>query len=119
MKITKVDVLWNYIATFFKIASSLLLLPFILRSLHSEDVAIWTIFSSIAALVFLIDFGFNSSFSRNVTYIFSGVSSLQKEGHEIKFNADNEVNYSLLKGLLGSMRWFYSRISLVLFFLLI
>jgi len=80
MKITKIDVLWNYIATFFKISSSLLLLPFILHKLSSEDVGIWSIFSSIAALVFLVDFGFNSSFSRNVTYIFSGVTTLQKDG---------------------------------------
>jgi len=118
MKITRTDVLWNYIATFFKISSSLLLLPLILRKLPSEDVAIWTIFSSIAALVFLIDFGFNSSFSRNVTYIFSGVKSLQKEGHETKISFSDEVNYPLFKGLLGAMRWFYSRISLILLFLL-
>jgi O-antigen/teichoic acid export membrane protein len=118
MKITRTDVLWNYIATFFKISSSLLLLPLILRKLPSEDVAIWTIFSSIAALVFLIDFGFNSSFSRNVTYIFSGVKTLQKEGHETKVTFSDDINYPLLKGLLGAMRWFYSRISLILFILL-
>ena len=118
MKITKTDVLWNYIATFFKISSSLLLLPLILHKLPSEDVGIWSIFTSIAALVFLIDFGFNSSFSRNVTYIFSGVSTLQKDGHETKFDTSGQINYGLLKGLLGSMRWFYSRVSVVLFFLL-
>jgi O-antigen/teichoic acid export membrane protein len=118
MKITRTDVIWNYLATFFKISSSVLLLPFILHKLPSEDVGIWSIFASIAALVFLIDFGFNSSFSRNVTYIFSGVKSLQKDGHEINFEADGQINYSLFKGLLSSMRWFYSRVSLVLFCLL-
>jgi O-antigen/teichoic acid export membrane protein len=118
MKITRADVIWNYIATFFKISSSVLLLPFILHKLPSEDVGIWSIFSSIAALVFLIDFGFNSSFSRNVTYIFSGVQNLQQEGHETNFDANGEINYSLFKGLLSSMRWFYSRVSLVLFGLL-
>jgi len=118
MKITRADVLWNYLATFFKISSSVLLLPFILHKLPSEDVGIWSIFASIAALVFLIDFGFNSSFSRNVTYIFSGVRSLQKDGHETNFDANGQINYGLFKGLLSSMRWFYSRVSLVLFCLL-
>jgi O-antigen/teichoic acid export membrane protein len=118
MKITKIDVIWNYIATFFKISSSLLLLPLILHKLPSEEVGIWTIFTSIAALVFLIDFGFNSSFSRNVTYIFSGVNVLHRDGHETKSENSDQINYGLLKGLLGSMRWFYSRVSLVLFFLL-
>jgi O-antigen/teichoic acid export membrane protein len=118
MKITKIDVLWNYIATFFKISSSLLLLPFILHKLSSEDVGIWSIFSSIAALVFLVDFGFNSSFSRNVTYIFSGVTTLQKDGHETISVKSDQINYGLLKGLLKSMRWFYLRVALVLFLLL-
>jgi len=118
MKITKIDVLWNYIATFFKISSSLLLLPLILHKLPSEDVGIWTIFTSIAALVFLIDFGFNSSFSRNVTYIFSGVNTLQKDGHETLEGNTGQINYGLLKGLLSSMRWFYSRVSTALLFLL-
>jgi len=117
MKITKTDVLWNYIATFFKISSTALLLPVILHKLPSEQVGIWTVFSSIAALVFLVDFGFNSSFSRNVTYIFSGVRSLKTVGHEISFD-NKEIDYNLLKGLLGSMRWFYSRVSIVIFLIL-
>jgi O-antigen/teichoic acid export membrane protein len=118
MNITKRDVLWNYAATFFKISSSVLLLPVILHKLPSEDVGIWSVFSSIAALVFLIDFGFNSSFSRNVTYVFSGVNTLLVNGHDTSARNGNEVNYGLLKGLLSSMRWFYSRVSLTLFLLL-
>ncbi|MFC0514812.1 O-unit flippase-like protein [Mucilaginibacter angelicae] len=118
MNITKTDVLWNYAATFFKISSSVLLLPIILHKLPSEDVGIWSVFSSIAALVFLIDFGFNSSFSRNVTYVFSGVNSLLTNGHDTSAQSGG-VNYSLLKGLLSSMRWFYSRVSLTLFLLLL
>ncbi len=115
MKINRIDVIWNYTATFFKISSSLLLIPFILHKLSSEDVGIWTIFSSISSLVFLVDFGFNSSFSRNVTYIFSGVSTLKKDGHEISLENEKEISFELLKGLLEAMRWFYSRISALIF----
>jgi O-antigen/teichoic acid export membrane protein len=120
MKITKVDVIWNYIATFLKIASSALLLPFLLHKLPSEDVGIWSVFSSIAALVFLVDFGFNSSFSRNVTYIYSGVDELKSQGH-VALNIGNtavNINYNLLKGMISAMKWFYSRAALILLFLL-
>ena len=118
MQIKKIDVIWNYFATFLKIAASAILLPIILRVLPSQDVGIWAIFSTISALIFLIDFGFNSSFSRNVTYVLSGVQSLQKEG----FPSDHKglaINYNLLKGLLKAMRWFYSRVSFILLLLLL
>jgi O-antigen/teichoic acid export membrane protein len=119
VQINKTDVIWNYVATFFKIASSAILLPLILRFLPSQEVGIWTIFSSISALVFLLDFGFHSSFVRNVTYVFSGVQSLEKEGLNTKDNFSSRINYSLLKGILEAMKWFYTRVSLVLLFLLL
>jgi O-antigen/teichoic acid export membrane protein len=73
MIINKTDVFWNYFATFLKISSSALLLPLILRMMPTEMIGIWTIFMTITALSSLLDFGFNPSFARNVTYVFSGV----------------------------------------------
>lgn len=119
MEINRIDVIWNYLATFLKIASSALLLPLILRILPVEQVGIWAIFSSISALIFLLDFGFNSSFTRNVTYVFSGVQVLQKEGITSKENINSEVNFSLLAGILNAMKWFYARVALILLMLLL
>ncbi len=118
MKIGKKDILWNYIATFFKIASGVLLLPLILKMLSAEEVGIWTIFLSVTALINLLDFGFTPSFSRSITYIYSGVNSLKTEGFELIENKNNDINYSLLKGTILSMRWFYLRMSIILFFIL-
>jgi O-antigen/teichoic acid export membrane protein len=119
MEIGRKDIFWNYLATFLKIASSALLLPLILRLMPAEMVGIWTVFTTVAALVVLFDFGFNSSFSRNVTYIFSGVKNLKINGIHATDSSDLSVDYSLLKGLIQVMRWFYLRISLILFILLI
>jgi O-antigen/teichoic acid export membrane protein len=118
MQINKIDVLWNYSATFFKIASSAILLPIILHVLPSQEVGIWAIFSSISALIFLLDLGFNSSFARNVTYVFSGVQSLKKEGFNDKIEK-GVLNYELLNGVLNAMKWFYSRVSVVLLIILL
>jgi O-antigen/teichoic acid export membrane protein len=112
------DVIWNYAATFLKIGVGVILLPFILRSFSQETVAIWSIFMTVITLTNLFDFGFNSSFSRNVTYVVSGVKTLKATGYQTIENSDSQVDYSLFKGLIGAMKWFYSRMAIILFLLL-
>lgn len=113
MEIGKKDILWNYLSTFLKIANSAILFPIILKELSSELVGFWTVFMSIYSFVVLMDFGFSPSFTRNVTYVFSGVQSLQKHGYEEMEEANPVVNYSLLKGLINSMQFFYRRIAFI------
>ena len=114
--IGKKDFVWTFLAIFFKIGAGVLLLPLILRKLPSETVGVWTIFTTITQLTGLFDFGFNSSFARNVAYVFSGVRSLKKEGYEAVDDVES-VDYSLLGGTIKAMRYFYSRMALVLFVL--
>src|SRR5450759_1943815 len=118
MQIGRKDIIWNYAATFLKIASSALLLPFILKMMPSEMVGIWSIFMTITAFSGLLDFGFNPSFARNVTYVFSGVSTLKVKGIETISQEYQTIDYGLLKGLISAMRWFYLRMAIVLFLLL-
>jgi O-antigen/teichoic acid export membrane protein len=119
MNIGRKDVIWNYAATFLKIGVNVILLPFILRSFSQETVAIWSIFMTVITLTGLFDFGFNSSFARNVTYVVSGARELKKTGYEIVENHDGKIDYSLFKGLINAMKWFYSRMATVLFVLLV
>lgn len=119
MLITKNDVYWSYAATFLRIGATGILLPFILRMLPSEMVGIWSVFMTITALTSILDFGFNPSFTRNITYIFSGVKTLKKNGYEIVEDGKIAVDYGLLKGVITAMRWFYLRMAILLFLLLI
>ena len=114
ISINRKDVYWNYAATFLQIGSQAILLPFILRILPQEKIGIWTIFSSIIAIVTLLDFGFNPSFTRNVTYILSGVKTLKATGFQA-VEENSEIDYGLLKGLISVMRSFYSKIAFILF----
>ena len=98
MRITKVDLTWNFAATFLKIASAAVLLPFILKMMPAEMVGIWTIFITITAFSSLLDFGFAPSFTRNITYVFSGVKELKKNGFETIGDQDKAIDYGLLKG---------------------
>ena len=118
METNRKDVVWNYLATFLRIASGVLLLPLILNRMPSEMVGIWTVFTTITFLSSLLDFGFNASFTRNVSFVFSGVRSLKVEGYE-QIAEQSEVDYGLLRGLISAMRWFYRWVSVIVIILLL
>ena len=120
MQIGRKDLLWNYAATFFQIGAGVILLPFILRAFPQETVAIWTIFLTIITLGAMLDFGFNPTFTRTVSYVVSGVKELKKTGYEIIENrkTETEIDYSLFKGLINAMKWFYKRVAIILFIFL-
>lgn len=116
-KIGKKDILWSYAATIFMVGAGVILMPFILNMWSDATVGLWTNFQTITSLVLLLDFGFRPSFARNVSYIFSGVKNLQKEG--VVGVEEGDVDYSLLKGTLKAMRKFYSYTALAVFVLLL
>jgi len=119
MQIGRKDVVWNFAATFMRVASGVFLLPMVLRMLPTEDVALWYIFLAVGGLATLLDFGFANSFTRNVTYIFSGVKELKKDGFNAVDIVDTTIDYGLLKSVIVAMRRYYGIIAavfLVLFF---
>lgn len=78
IKISKADIIWNYIAQFFSLTSGLITLPLILKMLTVEEIALNYIFLTISSLVLLFDFGFSPQFSRNVSYVYGGAQSLKR-----------------------------------------
>jgi O-antigen/teichoic acid export membrane protein len=107
MQIGRKDVIWNYAATTMRVASGIIVLPIVLRMLPSEEVGLWNIFLTIGSLATLLDFGFFNSFTRNITYVFSGVKELKEEGYVVVKNNDTSVDYGLLKSVIAAMRRFY------------
>ncbi len=100
-----------------RVASALIVLPLILRMLPKEEVGLWTIMIGLNSMIYLLDFGFFQTFSRAVTYIYSGASTLQKEGF-VPVVGETEVSYPLLKGVMRAMNRFYGFVSLLLLLLL-
>ncbi len=117
MKIGRKDVIWNFVATSMRIASGLIVLPLVLHLLPIQEVGLWTVFISIGSLATLLDFGFSNSFSRNVTYIFSGAKNLKSTGYEVVDSDDKTIDYSLLKSVIAAMRRYYGLLALVFLFL--
>ena len=103
--------MWNYIAQFFNLGAGIVILPLILNRLSADEVGMNYLMLTIASLVSLSDFGFNSQFGRNISYVLSGAQRLKKDGLE-----DIEVlpliNYHLLGVVIETARFIYKRISL-------
>ena len=115
--IGKKDIIWSYAATIFRVGAGIILWPFILSQMSAETVGIWNVMITIMGFIALLDFGFQPSFARNISYIFSGVTKLQKVGIQTA-GLDGNVNYALLKGTLNAMRTFYRWMALGVFMIL-
>ena len=113
MNIGRKDLFWGYAASSMRILSGLLIMPVSLRLLSADEQGIWQIYLATIGIITILDFGFGSSFTRNVTYVFSGVKDLKTTGYEAAENSD--MDYGLLKSLLKAMRTYYCIMALVFF----
>lgn len=108
----------SFVTQFFQYGVALLVLPFLLSQLSDEEMGIWYIFLSISSLVSLIDFGFSPSIQRSVSFIFSGASSLLKEGYSTEIINDG-INYKLLSSLLFTSKIVYRNVGIAILCVLI
>jgi O-antigen/teichoic acid export membrane protein len=112
--IKKSDVAWNVAASVMRLASGFIMLPIIINRLSAEDVGLWTtVFIALNSSIILLDFGFFTTFSRNITYIFSGAKELKGEGLG-EMDPDGKISYPLLKGTLNAMKVYYRTIAILL-----
>jgi len=109
----KQEVIWGYFSQSLNIGAGLLLLPIILIELQKSEVGLWFVFITIASLGQLIEFGFQPTISRNVTYVYSGVDSLIKSGLTSIKKGDVTVNYKLLATLFSTSNFLYKRTAVI------
>ncbi len=117
LKVAKSNVVWGYTTQLFNIGAGLLILPFVLTSLSCDLVSIWYIFLAIQCIA-SFDFGFQDSFTKNVTYIFKGAPRLNAGGIDHYRPLLPYPNYPLLKTTIKAMRCFYGSISAIIAVLL-
>lgn len=111
IKVSKSDIIWNYIGTFMAMGSNFILLPFIIHFLDGESLGLWYVFLSIGGVVTLFDFGFNPTFARNVAYCWTGADELSKMG--VIFANNREPNISLMKKVITTCKRIYLIISVI------
>lgn len=113
------DIIWGYIGTILSMGSNFLILPLMLYFLDGDYLGLWYVFTSIGALTALFDFGFNPAIARNVAFVWSGASSLKKEGASlVEIEGEDSVDYRLLGNLCKACRLLYLIIGLVALFVM-
>ena len=115
--ISKRDVIWSYLGHFFNIAAGFITLPLILHMLSTEEIAMNYLMLSVSTLVALMDFGFTPQINRLVSYVYSGATTLSKEGYTEEHS--DEVCYPLLFKLIKVTKKIFNRISLIALLLLL
>ena len=111
IKVKRKDAIWNFIGTVLSMGANLIILPVILYCLKDDDIAIYYIFTSLAGIAALFDFGFAPSMARSMAYAFSGVESISKTGSHKR--CVEEPNYRLMKLLVSSCKVIYASLATV------
>ncbi len=115
--INKKDIIWGYIAIIFQMASGIIVLPFVLRMLSSEEVGYNYLMLTVAQMVILFDMGFSPMFSKNISFVFSGAKELLKEG--VKECESDDVDYHLLATVIAVAKRMYMRMSIIVLVLML
>ncbi len=110
---SKKDIFSSILKSIFITGSSLILIPFLLL-LPDLELGIYYVFIGLATIVNLFDFGFTASFSRYITYVWSGAVDLVK----LKNSSEKEINEKLLMQIVLVSRKIYFFISVISLFLL-
>lgn len=99
--------------------SIIVVLPLALKKFDAEDIVLWYLFTTITSLLTVADFGFRTTFSRNISYAYGGATELKTfiptEG-AIKTNI--EPNLPLLHRVVSTMKNIYILLTIILFILL-
>lgn len=117
MEIGKKDVLWGYLSLILVQSINALLLPFVLIYLNPLELGLWYTFTSLYALAMLIDFGFKSTISTHISYVWSGANDLKTEGYVAAVEVNNWDENFFIK-LLSTIKALYYSMGLILLILL-
>jgi len=110
-------VLWSWILNLLRLASGLILLPLVLRLFTTEDLGMYYVLLSLAALAPIVDFGFGPTIDRFVSYAMGGAETIEAHGVP-KPGTSKDPNYPLLWQLLATTRSLYRWMTLALFVIL-
>lgn len=95
IKLTNRDYIWSYIGVFLSLFSSVIMTPFVVYFLDGDQYGLWGVFQSLVAITTLFDFGFATTFARNINYCWNGAERLEKTG--AIYATDTKTNFYLMK----------------------
>lgn len=117
IKLSNKDYIWSYIGVIVSVGSYLVMTPFALLFLSEDMYGLWGVFQSISAITLLFDFGFSTTFARNINYCWSGATELKKTG--VHFSESGQPNFVLMKKTITACRRVFLFVSLLALLLMV
>ena len=117
VKVKKGDVIWNYLSIVSSLGSNIVIVPFVMYYLSGEMLGLWYVFCSVGGIASLFDFGFTVTFSRNITYCWSGAKSYKKIGGVQEVS--KEPDFKMMNVILFVCRKVYMIIAIVILILML
>ncbi|MBA5237965.1 hypothetical protein H2Y54_15650 [Pectobacterium aroidearum] len=111
MRIFSKEVVSGYFSQGLNVLYGVLLLPFLLTTLTSDEISYWMILLTLTSFSMVLDFGFSPTIMRAVSYAYNGSSSLMAEGFE-KTNVKSEPNWNLIGNIVNASQRIYLIIAL-------
>lgn len=118
INVTKKDVIWSYFSLFLINGINVILLPFILAYLSVAEVGLWYTFTAVSGLVIILDFGFQTTLARNVTFVWEGAEEITVTGFKNNKKQTNSPNYNLFVKLFKVTKLIYLLIGIVILIIL-
>ena len=119
MNIGRKDVLWGYVSLLLVQGINVILLPVILKFLNSAELGVWYTFTSLYGLAMLIDFGFQTIITRNVSYLWSGAQNVKSEGFETVKDENAKMNIPYFIKVISAVKFIYTSMGTIIFALFI
>jgi O-antigen/teichoic acid export membrane protein len=117
MKLSNKDYLWSYIGVFLSLFANIIMVPFIMYFLDGDNYGLWGVFQSLAGITVLFDFGFTTTFGRNINYCWNGAEKLEKTG--VVFSNASEPNFYLMKKTMTACQRVFLILSSTALFLMV
>jgi len=117
VNVGKKDIFWGYAGQILYSGINVILLPFILKKLPESELGLWYTFTSIGALVDLLDFGFKTTVTRNVAYAWGGAKAIPQTGQNVVVSEEGP-NLMLLARVMKTAKVVYAIVAAVAAFLI-
>ncbi|RRB04226.1 hypothetical protein [Larkinella rosea] len=94
----------------------LVLTPLILIKYNVDEIAFWYLLLTINSFTVVVDFGFYPTFSRIISYAFSGLRSIEDFGKP-EIQSDGKPNWDLMNRIYGTINVTYIALGFLVLFI--
>ena len=113
IKLSNKDYIWSCAGTVMSLGSKGILFLIVLFFLDNEMYGLWAVFQSLTAIAVVFDFGFSTTFGRNINYCWNGAVKLVKT--KAVFSQNDEPNFVLMKRTMTACKIVFFVLSLIAF----